>query len=228
MTMRSALARHGAFGAALLVAAAWLPAAAPARPNPGGLGGPASGAGLRPGAGRGAPGAGLAPRPGAGFGGLGGPASGAGLRPGAGWGAPGPGLTRAPAAAYGAAAYHPGWAAGGYWAARPWGYGWYGASPMAWWGVGLATSATVAAAVNAAADQQATVIVVPQTAYQLNYASVRAVAPASVTFTYGLNGVTVAASGDCRNGLLNGQVVAGADAAQLLNAACVIAYGTGG
>lgn len=58
--------------------------AALARPNPGGLGGPASGVGVQPGAGAG--------RPGVGAGGVGGPASGAGVMPGAGWGAPGPGV----------------------------------------------------------------------------------------------------------------------------------------
>jgi len=56
--------------------------AAQARPNPGGLGGPASGAGVLPGAGFGAPGTPAA-------GGVGGPASGAGVLPGAGYGAPG-------------------------------------------------------------------------------------------------------------------------------------------
>lgn len=55
-----------------------------ARPNPGGLGGPASGAGVLPGAGFGAPGAPAA-------GGVGGPASGAGVLPGAGVGRPGVG-----------------------------------------------------------------------------------------------------------------------------------------
>lgn len=50
-----------------------------ARPNPGGLGGPVSGAGVLPGAGVGAPG-------------VGGPASGAGVLPGAGYGAPGVGV----------------------------------------------------------------------------------------------------------------------------------------
>ena len=71
--------------------------------NPGGVGGPASGAGLRPGVGIGAPGAGVTRAPGvdpiaypANPGGAGGPASGAGLRPGVGAGAAGPGLRRVP------------------------------------------------------------------------------------------------------------------------------------
>ena len=60
-----------------------------ARPNPGGVGGPASGAGVLPGAGFGAPGAPAAG--GVGAGGVGGPASGAGALPGAGFGRPGVG-----------------------------------------------------------------------------------------------------------------------------------------
>ena len=205
-----------------------LPPAAQARPIRGGVGGPASGAGVRPGAGWGAPGAGLTPAPGVGAGGLGGPASGAGVRPGAGWGAPGVGLTRAPAAAYGAAVYHPGWAAGGYWAARPWAYGWYGARPLAWWGTAaLASTAAVTSAVDAAAAQQTVWITVPQTALQLNYASVQAVGDGGVRFTYLAAGASFSATGDCRQGLLNGTTAQG-DSAQLLHAACQVAYGAGG
>ena len=75
----------------------WPGASALARPVlGGGLGGPASGAGVRPGAGFGAPGA--------------------GVRPGVGVGRPGPGV-------YGGGAWHASWAYGGYWAARPWPYG---------------------------------------------------------------------------------------------------------
>lgn len=66
-----------------------------ARPLAGGVGGPASGVGVRPGAGAGAAGAGLAPGVGLGApgvpatraaGGVGGPASGLGVRPGPGLG----------------------------------------------------------------------------------------------------------------------------------------------
>lgn len=216
-----------AAGLALGLGVVLLPAASQARPVRGGVGGPASGAGVRPGAGFGAPGAGVTPRPGVGAGGLGGPASGAGVRPGAGWGAPGVGLTRAPAAAYGAAVYHPGWAGGGYWAARPWTTGWYGTRPLGWGVAGLATGAAITEAVNSAAAQQSTVFVVPQTSYQLNYASVLAAPPSAVRFSYGANGVLQTAQGDCQSGQLNGLPAGSVEAAQLLNAACVVAYGSG-
>ena len=60
----------------------------------GGVGGPASGAGVLPGAGLGAAGVGVQAQPVANPGGLGGPASGAGVRPGLGIGAPGAGMYR--------------------------------------------------------------------------------------------------------------------------------------
>lgn len=84
-----------------LAAALALPTAVDAYPNPGGLGGPASGLGVRPGAGVGAPGAGVTRAPGVNPwgapvnpGGVGGPASGYGVLPGAGAGAAGAGLRR--------------------------------------------------------------------------------------------------------------------------------------
>ena len=202
-----------------LIGLPWLPLAADARPVSGGFGGPASGAGVRPGAGFG--------RAGVGVGGVGGPASGAGVRPGAGWGAPGPGLTRAPAAAYGGAVYHPAWSNGGYWAARPWGYGWYGATPAAWAvTAGVASAAAITAAVNASAAASSTVIVVPSTPYQLNYATVVGLPNSQVRFSYLSGGLWLSATGDCQLGLVNGMAATGLSA-QLLQAACTVAYGPG-
>ncbi|MFN5193000.1 MAG: hypothetical protein ACK5E6_01045, partial [Cyanobacteriota bacterium] len=165
----------------------------------GGIGRPGSGAGLQPGAGWGAPGAGLAPRPGV--------------------GAPGRGV-------YGGGAWHAGWAYGGYWGARPWAYGWYGTAPLAWGVAGMATAAAITSSVNAAANQQSTVIVVPQTGYQLNYASVKAVEPDGVTFLWSAASGSQSAFGNCRQGTLNGTPATAANA-HLLNAACMVAYGQG-
>ena len=89
-----------------------------------------------------------------------------------------------------------------------------------------ATAAAITTSVNSAAAQQSTVIVVPQTSHSLNYASVKALEPDSVTFTWTTGGISLTASGNCRQGTLNG-AAATADAAHLLNAACVVAYGTG-
>ncbi|MFY8147786.1 MAG: hypothetical protein ACOVNL_01040 [Prochlorococcaceae cyanobacterium] len=167
-------------------------------------------------------------------GGLGGPASGAGVRPGAGWGAPGAGVVRRP----GVAAWNPAWEGGRYWQARPWTTGWYRVNPAGWgwwgaraagWGVSsLATAAMITDQVNDALEQKATVIVVPQTSIQLDYASIQAVAPQGARFAYSLGGGPYAyAQADCKQGLLQGQPPSTLDQAQLLNAVCQIAYGSG-
>ncbi|MFT5338847.1 MAG: hypothetical protein ACI9IO_000578 [Cyanobium sp.] len=192
-----------------------VPWAAEARPGfggggAGGFGRAGSGAGALPGAGLGAAGAGVTPRAGVGAGGIGGPAV----------------VGRPAAGAYGAGVWHGGWATGGYWATRPWPYGWYGTAPLAWGVAGMASAAAITNSVNAAAAQQSTVIVVPQTGFQLNYASVKAIEPDSVSFTWTNGALSQAASGNCRQGSLNGAPATAANA-NLLNAACVIAYGNG-
>jgi len=235
MTVRLRGVRSGAVILLLLTAWGVAPAAGLARPvRGGGLGGPASGAGVRPGAGFGAPGAGLDRTPGVGRDGLGGPASGAGVRPGVGVGAPGVGLTRAPGVAA-RSTWNPAWGRTGYWGARPWRVGWYRVNPVAWnwwapssaaWGVtSLATAAVISAQVDQAVAAHATAIAVPSTAYQLDYGSLQAVAPYGASFTYLVGGAPLAAQVDCQQGWLNGTPPSTADQAQLLNAACVVAYG---
>jgi hypothetical protein len=133
--------------------------------------------------------------------------------------------------------WHEGWRNGGYWGARPWnagwyrgwgGWGWWGASAAAWGVAGLATGAAITGLVNEAADKQSTVIVVPQTTYQLNFGSVEAVGTAGVSFNYGVGNTDLMGAANCQDGLLNGQVPSNADQAQLLNAVCQVAYGSGG
>ena len=73
--------------------------------------------------------------------------------------------------------WHPNWSNGGYWAHRPWNAGWYRWAPTSWgwwggsasaWGLaGLATGVAITELVNNAAAQQSTIIVVPQSDYQL-------------------------------------------------------------
>jgi hypothetical protein len=132
------------------------------------------------------------------------------------------------------------WANGGYWNNRPWNAGWYAWTPASWgwwgwnsvgWGLaaGLATGAAITELVNSAADAQQTVIVVPGSTWQLNYASVEAVGLYGVSFSYALgDGVNLNGAANCQAGLLNGQVPANAAQAQLLNAVCQVAYGKGG
>ncbi|MBD2423358.1 hypothetical protein [Cyanobium sp. FACHB-13342] len=128
------------------------------------------------------------------------------------------------------------WRDGGYWGNRPWnagwyggwgGWGWWGANAAAWGIAGLATGAVIGGLVNAAANQQSPVIVVPNTSYQLNYGSVEAVGSYGASFFYTVNGTQLLGAANCQQGLLNGQIPTDADQAQLLNAVCQVAYGAG-
>lgn len=128
------------------------------------------------------------------------------------------------------------WSDGGYWGSRPWGYGWYNWSPNSWnwwgenslgWGLAaLATGEVITDLVNQASAQQSPVINVPDSPYQLNYGSVDAVGSAGADFSYGVSGsAPVKGAVNCQAGLLDGQVPSTASQAQLLNAACQVAYG---
>jgi len=134
------------------------------------------------------------------------------------------------------------WANGGYWGSRPWRTGWYGVGAPGWGGWGwwggasaawgltaLASTATIATLVNAASASQNPVIVVPGGTLQLDYASVDAVGSSGASFSYSLgSGGWLNGAANCSQGLLNGQVPQTADQAQLLNAVCAVAYGSGG
>lgn len=129
------------------------------------------------------------------------------------------------------------WRNGGYWGNRPWstgwyggwgGWGWWGASAAAWGVAGLATGAAITGLVNAAANNSSPVFVVPDTSYELNYGSVEAVGSTGASFNYNVDGSTLMGAANCQQGLLNGQVPGTSDQAQLLNAVCQVAYGSGG
>ena len=82
--------------------------------------------------------------------------------------------------------------------------------------------------VDAGEEEHNTVIVVPQTSIQLDYASVKAVPPKSASYAYAISGGSYSyGQADCDQGLLQGQPPSTADQAQLLNAVCQIAYGPG-
>lgn len=135
--------------------------------------------------------------------------------------------------------WHPNWSNGGYWAHRPWNAGWYRWAPTSWgwwggsaaaWGLaGLATGVAITELVNNAAAQQSTIIVVPQSDYQLNYGSVEAVGTQGASFSYAVSGgANLQGAVNCRQGLLNGQVPQTAANAQLVNAVCQVAFGSAG
>jgi hypothetical protein len=131
---------------------------------------------------------------------------------------------------------YPGWARPGWGYARPWNYGWYGgwSSPSwGWWGASaaawgvttLATAAIINAAVDDAVNSQTTTIVVPNSDYNLLYGTVQPVNDQSVRFAIESSGAEVQMSADCQAGTLDGRTPNSAAEAELLNAACQVAFG---
>ncbi|MFM7269871.1 MAG: hypothetical protein ACKOZT_15035 [Cyanobium sp.] len=133
---------------------------------------------------------------------------------------------RSPAAAYGYAEIHPAWLQGGFWRGRPWPSGWYQTTPSAWATEGMASGHAITTAVNEALAAQSASIAIPNSGYQLNYASVEALPNSRILFFYGTGAATKRGVGECQIGLLNGKAAAG-DEALVLNAACIVAYGRG-
>ena len=118
---------------------------------------------------------------------------------------------------------------------RPWNSGWYGSSywnnwgwypgRAAAWGIaGMATFGVINSLVNSAQSNQVSYIVVPQSSYSLYYPSVTASGDV-VTFEADNGYDTVRYSANCRQGALNGGAPRDSNEAQLLNAACQVAFG---
>jgi len=131
---------------------------------------------------------------------------------------------------------HPGWARPGWGVARPWNWGWYGGwsnPPWGWWGaraaawgIGtLATAAIINNAVNDAVSNDVTTIVVPNTDYALQFGTVQPYGDASVSFVVTVNGTSYQLTADCKAGTINARQPNTAQEAELLNAACQVAYG---
>ncbi|MCX5937685.1 MAG: hypothetical protein NTW02_05655 [Cyanobium sp. LacPavin_0920_WC12_MAG_62_9] len=131
----------------------------------------------------------------------------------------------------------PGWARPGWGVARPWNYGWYGVSTTpAWgwwgaraalWGVGtLATAAIINNAVDDAISDNYTTIVVPNSDYSLYYGSVQPSGQSAVSFVVQADGNDYQLSADCNAGTINGEEPKTAAQAELLNAACQVAFGS--
>ena len=134
---------------------------------------------------------------------------------------------------------HPGWARPGWGVARPWSWGWYGGwsnPPWGWWGaraaawgVGtLATAAIINAAVDEAVAEDQTIIVVPNTEYRLLYGTVEPSGGTTITFVVQAAGSEYKLSADCQRGLINNREPSSAQEAELLNAACQVAFGSAG
>jgi len=131
---------------------------------------------------------------------------------------------------------NPGWARAGWGVARPWNWGWYGGwsnPPWGWWGaraaawgVGtLATAAIINNAVNDAVSNDVTYIVVPNSGYELQFGTVQPYGEASVSFVVTANGTSYQLTADCNAGTINDREPSSSQEAEVLNAACQVAYG---
>ncbi len=132
--------------------------------------------------------------------------------------------------------YGNGWYSGSSWSNnRPWNNGWYGGSyynnwrwypgqAAAWGLAGMATFGTINSLVNSAQSSQVSYIEVPNSDYSLYYPSVTATGDV-VSFEADNGYDTARFNANCRNGTLNGGAPLNANEAQLLNAACQVAFG---
>jgi hypothetical protein len=130
----------------------------------------------------------------------------------------------------------PGWVRPGWGYARPWAVGWYGgfAEPAwGWWGPSaalwgvstLATAAVINDAVSTAINDSVTTIVVPNSGYQLFFGTVLPSGSQGVTFMVVAGGVPYNLSADCVLGTIDGLNPSDLGQAELLNAACQVAFG---
>ena len=130
----------------------------------------------------------------------------------------------------------PGWVRPGWALARPWRTGWYGdwnRPPWGWWGgrslgwgvTSLATAAAINAAVDEAIAASRPTIAVADAGYSLFVNSVTPSGEETVRFTAATGDTRFEAQADCRQGDLNGREPASAAQAELVNAACQVAYG---
>lgn len=118
--------------------------------------------------------------------------------------------------------------------ARPWRYGWYSGVPSSWgwwggsslaWGItSLASAAIIASAINNAVRDNTPTVDVTNSPYQLVFGSVEPVGDHDVNFSFLFEGSAFQASADCKSGLLNNRTPENAEEAQLINAACQVAY----
>ena len=113
-----------------------------------------------------------------------------------------------------------GWYGGSYW--NNW--GWYPGQAAAWGLASMATFGVINSLVNTAQSNEVSYIVVPDTNYSLYYPSVTATGDV-VTFEADDGNYTAKFYADCREGTLNGGTPRNANEAQLLNAACQVAFG---
>ena len=128
----------------------------------------------------------------------------------------------------------PAWWGRGWATARPWRYGWYRPYRWGWWSgsstawgiTSLAAATIIAAAINEAVNNDSPTIAVTDSPYQLVYGSVAPIGSDGVRFTFLYEGESYEGRAECTSGMLNGRSPENPEEAQLLNAACQVAFGS--
>lgn len=130
----------------------------------------------------------------------------------------------------------PAWVNRNWATARPWGgygwyrgwnnpsWGWWGASAAAWGITTLTSAAIIGSSIDNAVSSNVTYIPVPNSTYTLYYGTVAPTNSSQVQFAFGYQGQTYQANADCQQGLLNGQPPNMPADAELMNAACQVAF----
>ena len=101
---------------------------------------------------------------------------------------------------------------------------WYPGRAAAWGVASMATFGVINSLVNTAQSNEVSYIVVPDSEYSLYYPSVTATGD-TVTFEADDGDSTARFYADCRQGTINGGTPNNGNEAQLLNAACQVAFG---
>jgi len=131
----------------------------------------------------------------------------------------------------------PGWVRPGWGARRPWDHGWYSAGVFKrwrWWESGsrrwgvntLALRTSINNAVDNAINDYIPYIVVSEANYKLFYGTEKPYGSDSLSFLVQSNKTDYTLDANCKQGTINGQDPTNLAEAELLNAACQVAYGS--
>jgi hypothetical protein len=134
---------------------------------------------------------------------------------------------------------NPSWARSANWGySRPWGnnnwysynnspsWSWWGGQALGWGINALTTALIVNSAVNNAIRDRQPTVVVPNSSMQLYYGSVEPIDETDISFVVNNNGNAYRLEADCADGLLDGEVPTTLAEAELINAACQVAFGS--
>lgn len=134
---------------------------------------------------------------------------------------------------------NPSWARSPNWGPnRPWGsnnwysynnspsWSWWGGQALGWGVNALTTALIVNSAVNNAIRDRQPTVVVPNSGMQLYYGSVEPIDDTDISFVVNNNGNAYRLEADCADGLLDGEVPTSLAEAELINAACQVAFGS--